>query len=62
MSTATVPLKGQCHENYRPLMNGIGPHLEPLTGFAFFRPPKAKLQIFKVFFLEAKTEGEDVWL
>jgi len=42
-------------------MEGFCPYNEPLTGFTFFWPLKAKEKIVKVFSLEVKTKGEDFW-
>jgi len=41
-------------------MESLGPHKEPLTGFTIFRPLKAKVLIYEVFFLEVKSKGEDL--
>jgi len=43
-------------------MEGLWPYKEPLTGFTFFWPLKAKEKIIKVFSLEVKSEVEYLWL
>ena len=43
---------------FRTLIDGLGLHKDPLNGFTFLRPLKAKVQIYEVLCIGVKTEGE----